>query len=266
MTILPHSLLVAARPARWWSAFARYTIGVARRSGRCRHHRRVGPDRPRLSPDRLRKRRPAARLRHGRRERGEHLRAAGALPRRIRAEPLLSFRSHARRAFAYWNITFVALLALAFVTRALEDYSRASMILFYAMGLPAVVLVRYALVSTVILGSKVGLVTAQRVFLIGTGDDIGAFVRRYQPWNFGLHTVGAAPLSPPERVRLAGTAARGARRRPAPRDRHGANTASRRGLHRDALVGDRDDRRVRRRVPEHPGRDPSRPRAHPRPF
>src|SRR6185295_12559352 len=27
MTILPHSLLVAPRPARWWSAFARYTIG-----------------------------------------------------------------------------------------------------------------------------------------------------------------------------------------------------------------------------------------------
>ena len=29
MTILPHSMLVAARPARWWSAFARYSIGVA---------------------------------------------------------------------------------------------------------------------------------------------------------------------------------------------------------------------------------------------
>ena len=71
----------------------------------------------------------------------------------------------------------MALLALAFVTRSLEDYSRASMILFYVLGLPAVVLTRYALVSTVILGSKVGLVTAQRVFLIGTSDDIGAFVR-----------------------------------------------------------------------------------------
>jgi hypothetical protein len=109
----------------------------------------------------------------------------------------LSFSSHARRAFAYWNMTFVALLALAFVTRALDDYSRASMILFYAMGLPAVVLMRYALVSTVILGSKVGLVTAQRAFLIGTAEDIGAFVRRYQPWNSGLHTIGAAPLTRP---------------------------------------------------------------------
>jgi Undecaprenyl-phosphate glucose phosphotransferase len=107
----------------------------------------------------------------------------------------LSFSQHARRIFAYWNITFVALLALAFVTRALEDYSRASMILFYLAGVPTLVLMRYLLVSTVILGSKVGLVTAQRVFLIGSSDDIAAFVRRYQPWNFGLHTVGAAPLT-----------------------------------------------------------------------
>jgi Undecaprenyl-phosphate glucose phosphotransferase len=75
------------------------------------------------------------------------------------------------------------------------DYSRGSMLLFYVTGLPAIILTRYALVSTVILGSKVGLVTAQRVFLIGSGEDISAFVRRYQPWNYGLHTIGAAPLT-----------------------------------------------------------------------
>jgi exopolysaccharide biosynthesis polyprenyl glycosylphosphotransferase len=31
--------------------------------------------------------------------------------------------------------------------------------------------------------------------LIGTGEDISGFVRRYQPWTFGLQTVGAAPLT-----------------------------------------------------------------------
>ena len=87
------------------------------------------------------------------------------------------------------------------------EYSRGSMLLFYVIGLPSIVLTRYALVSTVILGSKVGLVTAQRVFLIGSGEDISGFVRRYQPWNFGLHTVGAAPLT-----RLDSSATRQARR------------------------------------------------------
>ena len=166
----------------------------------------------------------------------------------------------------YWNITFVALLALAFLTRLMDDYSRASMVLFYVAGLPALLLMRYALVSTVILGSRVGLVTAQRVFLIGTGEDICGFVRRYQPWNFGLHTVGAAPLT-----RLDSFATREERRtaldrRPAPGDRQRAHAAARRGLHRHAVVRDRHDRLLRRRIPQDAGRDPSRAGAHPRPL
>ena len=199
MTILPHSMLVAARPVRWWSAFARSTIGIASVAadaaviigvsvliGLAYHvaiYGSVGPLRGFVAV-------------------GATAASIFVLPAIFRGEytlsHYLSFSSHARRAFAYWNMTFVALLALAFVTRALDDYSRASMILFYAIGLPAVVLMRYALVSTVILSSKVGLVTAQRAFLIGTAEDIGAFVRRYQPWNSGLHTIGAAPLTPPD--------------------------------------------------------------------
>ncbi len=84
----------------------------------------------------------------------------------------LVFRPHLRRAFNYWNVTFVVILALAFLTRVTEDYSRGSMVLFYFAGLPAVLVMRYGLVSTVVLGSKVGLVAAQRVFLIGSGEDI----------------------------------------------------------------------------------------------
>src|SRR4051812_1976889 len=196
MTILPHPLLATARPARWWSAFARHTvsiagivadaaviIGVSILMGLAYHISVYGNLGPLLGFVAV----------------GATAASIFVLPGIFRGEyelsHYLSFRPHVRRTFAYWHITFVALLALAFVTRALEDYSRASMILFYLAGLPAVVLGRYALVSTVILGSKVGLVTAQRLFLIGSGDDISAFVRRYQPWNFGLQTVGAAPLT-----------------------------------------------------------------------
>jgi Undecaprenyl-phosphate glucose phosphotransferase len=196
MTILPHSTLETARPARWWSAVARRTVGVAGvladvaviigvsvMVGLGYHltiYGNVGPV-------------------YGFVALGASAASIFVLPGIFRGEytltHYLTFSQHARRAFAYWNITFVALLALAFVTRALEDYSRASMILFYLAGVPTLVMARHALVSTVILGSKVGLVTAQRVFLIGSSDDIAAFVRRYQPWNFGLHTVGAAPLT-----------------------------------------------------------------------
>ena len=196
MTFMPHSLLVAARPARWWSTFARHTISVAAVVGDAiaiigismlmgvAYHQAfygsAGPMRAFLGIGAI---------------------AAGVfiLPGIFRAEyeltHYLRFRPHLRRAFNYWNGTFVVLLAIAFLTRITEDYSRGSMVLFYFAGLPAILVGRYALVSTVVLGSKVGLVAAQRVFLIGSSEDISGFVRRYQPWNYGLHTVGAAPLT-----------------------------------------------------------------------
>jgi Undecaprenyl-phosphate glucose phosphotransferase len=196
MTILPHSLLVATQPSRRWNAFARYTISVgsvladaAVIVGLCvavgwAYHRVVyGEVEPLRSFASV------------------GVMAAGlfVLPGIFRGEydlaHYLDYKPHVRRAFTYWNAAFVTLLALAFVTQVTVEYSRGSMLLFYVIGLPAIILTRYALVSTVILGSKVGLVTAQRVFLIGSGEDISGFVRRYQPWNFGLHTVGAAPLT-----------------------------------------------------------------------
>jgi Undecaprenyl-phosphate glucose phosphotransferase len=196
MTFMPHSLLAGAHPSRRWVTFARHTVsvvsvvadalailGVSILMGSFYHlvvYGDFGPIRNFL---------------------GVGATAAGlfVLPGLFRGEyelaHYLSFRPHLRRVFNYWNITFVALLALAFLTRLIEDYSRASMVLFYITGLPALLVMRYAVVRSVILGSRVGLVTAQRVFLIGSGEDISGFVRRYQPWNFGLHMVGAAPLT-----------------------------------------------------------------------
>jgi len=106
-----------------------------------------------------------------------------------------SFKPHIRRAFLLWNVTFLCLLALGFLAKTTEIYSRGAIILFYAAGMPAILLSRSALVRAVILGSKFGLVSAQKVFLIGSEADIGAFVRRYQPWNIGLHIVGTGPLT-----------------------------------------------------------------------
>jgi Undecaprenyl-phosphate glucose phosphotransferase len=210
MTILPHSMLAVTRPLRWWNAFARYAIsvtavaadivivvGISLLMGFIYHEAAYGDMGPLLSFV------------------GVGATAAGifVLPGIFRGEydltHYLTFRPHIRRAFTYWHVTIVTLLVLGFLTRLTEDYSRGSLVLFYLVGLPAVLMARYALVSTVVLGSQVGLVAAQRVFLIGSGEDISAFVRRYQPWNFGLQMVGGAPLtrldkysSPQERRRV----------------------------------------------------------------
>jgi Undecaprenyl-phosphate glucose phosphotransferase len=108
----------------------------------------------------------------------------------------LSFKPHVRRATTLWNITLLCLLMLGFMIKTTGDYSRGTIILFYLTGLPSILTVRYALVHTVLLGSKIGLVAAQRIFLIGRDEDINAFLRRYQPWDVGLQTVGTARLTP----------------------------------------------------------------------
>jgi polysaccharide biosynthesis protein PslA len=108
----------------------------------------------------------------------------------------LSFKAHFSRATTLWNITLLCLLMLAFLIKTTGDYSRGAIILFYATGLPAILLTRFALVRLVVLGSRLGLVATQHIFLIGRDDDINAFLRRYQPWALGLQMVGTARFTP----------------------------------------------------------------------
>jgi len=121
------------------------------------------------------------------------------LPNIFRGEYVLpnyfSFRPHVRRSLRLWQVVFLCLLTIGFATKMTDIYSRGATILFYVAGFPALLAMRYALVRAVLAGSKVGLVTAQRVFLLGGSGDIIAFLRQHQPWNLGLHIVGTAPLT-----------------------------------------------------------------------
>jgi polysaccharide biosynthesis protein PslA len=122
------------------------------------------------------------------------------LPNVFRGEYVLShyfsFRPHVRRSLELWHVTFLCLLAIGFVTKMTDIYSRGATILFYIAGFPALMATRYALVHGVLAGSRIGLVAAQRVFLVGDSGDIIDFLRRYRPWGAGLHVVGTAPLTP----------------------------------------------------------------------
>jgi len=57
-------------------------------------------------------------------------------------------------------------------------------------------LLRYLLVQAVLHASRSGLSSAQPTFLVGTGQQIGAFVRRYEPWKIGIDIVGCRFLTP----------------------------------------------------------------------
>ena len=69
--------------------------------------------------------------------------------------------------------------------------------------------------------ARPGYLSAQRIFLIGTGANVGAFINRYEPWKLGINIVGCRFLTP--------VAAHAHRSRSAARD---ARPRSRRGRRR----------------------------------
>jgi Undecaprenyl-phosphate glucose phosphotransferase len=121
---------------------------------------------------------------------------ANALRGEYRLPNFFSFKPHARRAVQTWNVALIGLLMLGFLARIGIDYSRGWIVLFYSTTLALLIIERYLLVKLCGLARSGGLVSAQRVFFIGTGAQIGAFVNHYEPWTLGLNIVGCRFLTP----------------------------------------------------------------------
>jgi Undecaprenyl-phosphate glucose phosphotransferase len=107
-----------------------------------------------------------------------------------------SFKPHARRTIQLWNVTLICLLMLGFMARVSLDYSRGWIVLFYFVTLASLIVLRFAIVRVTALARAAGLISAQRICLIGTGAHIGAFIQHYEPWTLGLNIVGCRFLTP----------------------------------------------------------------------
>jgi FlaA1/EpsC-like NDP-sugar epimerase len=107
-----------------------------------------------------------------------------------------AFRPHARRTIQLWNVTLICLLMLGFLARISLDYSRGWIVLFYFTTLTALIVLRFVIVRVTALARAAGLISAQRICLIGTGAHIGAFIQHYEPWALGLNIVGCRFLTP----------------------------------------------------------------------
>lgn len=107
-----------------------------------------------------------------------------------------SFRPYLRHSIRLWNVTFICLLVLGFLTQITVDYSRGWMLLFYGLTIGALLALHYLYVQVTVFGSKTGLISAQRFFLVGTGRHIEDFANRYQPRRFGINIVGCHFLTP----------------------------------------------------------------------
>jgi hypothetical protein len=155
------------------------------------------------------------------------------LPNLVRGEyRLASFfhlNPHLRSSIQLWNVTFICLLALGFLAQISAVYSRGWMLIYYASTICVLLALRYLFVQATILGSRVGLISAQRIFLFGTGKHVEDFVERYQPRTLGVSVVGCHFLTP---IKPSASAAE--RRRALARDLDAA-IASARILEPDAI-------------------------------
>jgi Undecaprenyl-phosphate glucose phosphotransferase len=107
-----------------------------------------------------------------------------------------TFKPHMRRSIQLWNVTFICLMALGFLEQTTAVYSRGWMLLFYGLTICALLALRYAYVQMTVFGSRTGLVSAQRLYLVGDGRNIEDFVTRYHPRTFGIDIVGCHFLTP----------------------------------------------------------------------
>ena len=109
-----------------------------------------------------------------------------------------AFKPHLRRSIQLWNVTLICLLALGFLAQITVIYSRGWVLIYYATTICVLLALRYAFVRATVLGSRVGLISAQRIFLFGTGKHIEDFITRHQPRTFGVSVVGCQFLTPVE--------------------------------------------------------------------
>ena len=116
--------------------------------------------------------------------------------REYRLQNFFNFKLHSRRTIQLWNVTLICLLMLGFLSKISVNYSRGWIVLFYVSTLAALIVQRYVIIRLTALARAAGLLSAQRIFLIGTGAHVGAFVNRYEPWALGIDVVGCRFLTP----------------------------------------------------------------------
>jgi FlaA1/EpsC-like NDP-sugar epimerase len=107
-----------------------------------------------------------------------------------RLSNFFSFRPHLRRSIQLWSVTVICLLVLGFLTQETVIYSRGWIILFCCTTIGTLLALRYLYVRITVAGSRAGLISAKRIFLIGAGRHIEQFVTRYQPRTCGVSVVG----------------------------------------------------------------------------
>jgi Undecaprenyl-phosphate glucose phosphotransferase len=122
--------------------------------------------------------------------------ASNVSRREYRLINFFAFKPHLGRTVHLWNVTLICLLMLWFLAQASAQYSRAWLVLFYVVTLVTLVVERFLIVQIVKHARRAELISAQRIFLIGTGAQVSDFIDFYEPRKLGISIVGCRFLTP----------------------------------------------------------------------
>ncbi len=96
-----------------------------------------------------------------------------------------------------WTFAFMCLVILGFLSKTSMLYSRGWLVLFYAAGLLALVGVYALRILAFDAANRLGLIARQRLFLVGSEQDVRAFTQRYNLLSLGCRIVGIGYLPSP---------------------------------------------------------------------
>jgi Undecaprenyl-phosphate glucose phosphotransferase len=116
--------------------------------------------------------------------------AAVALFRWILQQPLSTISARPQGSLRYqfylWNAAFLCLLALAFLGKMSDSYSRGAFVLFYLSGLPLLITWQEVWKRFVRQGLSTGRFAVRRGVLLGTLEKVEEFRRKYRPGQSGM--------------------------------------------------------------------------------
>ncbi|HWP25674.1 MAG TPA: exopolysaccharide biosynthesis polyprenyl glycosylphosphotransferase [Xanthobacteraceae bacterium] len=120
------------------------------------------------------------------------------LPKIIRREyevtHYINFKDYPVQSIHIWNLAFACLVALGFLTKTGQTYSRGWIVMFYGSGMAAIVIVHALMARLIKAGYRKGVVATRRLFLVGSVSNVRDFMRKYRPEDSGLEIVGTAFL------------------------------------------------------------------------
>jgi Undecaprenyl-phosphate glucose phosphotransferase len=103
---------------------------------------------------------------------------------------ILFVRSRFLQIVNLWNLTFILLLVLGFITKTVEHYSRGTFLLIYVLTPPVLTGLRMVVARFALMASQSGLIHFRRIFLFGTKESIAEFTERNDLRANGVLVVG----------------------------------------------------------------------------